>query len=167
MGPLFIIRGTTKSCQNWILYVPELRFGNRGRTPPLFDDLCHCSLPLCLNFHLFEVLGYLPSLPLVSFEFLFNMCCIVKQNNGRTTSSTTRSRYSSVWSLPAECICRASVKGRRSHSHRNALETFECHSTNVVISMSVCVSWTNWQVKWAISLLMPCVTRKVMNSRKS
>jgi len=28
------------------------------------------------------------------------------------------------------------------------------------------VSWTNWQVNWAISLLMPCVIRIVMNLRK-
>ena len=112
------------------------------------DSLCH-SLPSSLFvFELFEVLDCLPSLPLISFEFCtrrtslrtcvcwLNMCCIVTQGNVRTTSSTQKNRYSSssVWSHPAECICRASVQGRDSHSHRNALETLKCHSTDVALS---------------------------------
>ena len=34
------------------------------------------SLPLCLNLDLFEVLGYLPSLHLVSFE-IFEICVVL------------------------------------------------------------------------------------------
>jgi len=47
-------------------------------------------LPLRLNFDLFEVLDYLPSLPLVSFEFALNTFCVVTQDNGKTTSSNPK-----------------------------------------------------------------------------
>jgi len=93
------------------------------------------SLLLFWNFDLFEVLDCLPSLRLVPFEFSFSVCCVQTQDNGRNTSSTPKSLYSSVWSLPAKCVCRASVQGRGSHSHRNAFETFKCHSTNVALSL--------------------------------
>ena len=109
---------------------------NFSRTPCLFNWWSVAlSLLLFWNFDLFEVLDCLPSLRLVPFEFSFNICCVETQDNGRTTSSTPKSRYSSVWSLPAKCVCRASVQGRGSHSHRNALKTFECHSTNVALSL--------------------------------
>jgi len=100
---------------------------NFSRTPCLFNWWSvSLSLLLFWNFDLFEVLDCLPSLPLVPLEF-FLICVMFKHT---IIGGQPKSRYSSVWSLTAECVCRASVQDRGSHSHRNASETFECHSTN-------------------------------------
>jgi len=64
--------------------------------------------------------------------------------------------------LSSEC-----ARPRKSFTQKCARDFRMSQYTCCLISMSICVSWSNWQVKWAISLLMPCVTRTVMNSRKS
>ena len=67
----------------------------------------------------------------------------------------------------AKCVCGASLEDWGGHSHSKCtLDSRMSQYRCCFISMSICVSWTNWQVKWAISLLIPCVTPTVMNLRK-
>jgi len=131
----------------------------------LLDDLCHCfSSSLFEPWSLWGV--GLPSLaPFCLIWDFWNMCCIVTQDNGSTRSSTPKSRYSSVWSLPAECICRASAKPRESSTQKWARDRRMSQYKHCFVCMSICVSWTNWPVKWANSLLMPYVFCFVLLNR--
>ena len=100
------------------------------------------SLPLCLNFDLFEVLGYLPSLPRVLFECFFNSCCVVTQDNGRTTTfnakkslfvclkSARRVHLSSKCARPRESFTQKCTRDFR-------MSQYKC----CFVSMSICVSW--------------------------
>jgi len=124
---------------DWILHVSELVFGERGCPRTERDGVGGDTAP-----------SVVVSLPLVPFEFFFNMCCVQTRDNGRTTSSTPKiairlfevcpQRLSSECARPRESFTQKCVRDFR-------MSQYKC----CFIFMSICVSWTNWQVKSAIS----------------